>query len=616
VIDVTACSYLHFVPVIDTHRQRILLALALCAGIAIAVGVPRYQQWALARQLEPHRFNSLTPTEVAKTLNAALGAGVLNFRSTAEIEAWLLERPQALRAPAADNPLLAFRAATALRPESQAWLLIAALHVVPTLPYLEHGATAASKPPVPERIRSIRNDYPKAAAVITTHLRAQPVFANPLAEFAMLAELNPGDIALIADAQRATPRPSGEIARVLLLSAIAARDEATRAAMVEAGTDMMLAAAAEGTASSTFGQWSNREAPVVALIRQHRLKHAEAEQCINFGHASLPPAPIDAVWTRRVAEGKDALCNWYRSSHAVPAKELLIAEPEATLRLVTGFTRPMDGWRREVLIESLASVLGRGLHDNPPSVEELRWCARHKNEPTVCLWLTRPDVTRAVRATVHGPNVKIGKTAGGTTLTFVDPAFARAWRSRLATRKVALGSKTDTRSNLAALAKELGVDESSVRVAFERELPYFICEAGSDPTEVWGRPSDCCRLARVRCNPQQQPLPHNLEAWPRSATDARAASWFKQRASALLLADSRGVRIVWLPQRPAIKLDEVVGVADLDGDGRLEMIFVYYITNRCSRNGICEPEDMDVEIMEVTPDDNFSYPVFTGRPGN
>ena len=59
----------------------------------------------------------------------------------------------------------------------------------------------------------------------------------------MLAELNPGDIALIADAQRATPTPSGEIAKTLLLSATEAKDEATRVAMVEAGTDMMLPAA-------------------------------------------------------------------------------------------------------------------------------------------------------------------------------------------------------------------------------------------------------------------------------------------------------------------------------------------------------------------------------------
>ena len=426
----------------DTRRQGILLAIALCAGIAIAVGLPRYPHWSLVRQLEAERFNRLTPTEATKTLNAALRAGALTFRSTAEIETWLRDRSRALHAPTADNPLFAFHAlAPALHPGSQAWLLIAALHVVPTLPYLEHGATAASRPPAPERIRSIRNDYPEAAAVITAHLRAQPAFANPLADFAMLAELNPGDVALIADAQRATPTPSGEIAKGLLLSAIAAKDEATRTAMVEAGTDMMLAAAATGTASSTFAQWSDREAPVVALIKQHRLKRAKAEQCINFGSAGLPPAPMDAVWTRRVAEGKDALCNWYRSGHAIPAKELLTAEPEATLRLVTGFTRPSDGWRREVLIASLLSVLGRGLHDDPPSAEELRWCQRQKNEPTVCLWLTRPDVTRAVRAAVRGPKVKIGRTASGTTLTFADPALAKAWRSRLAARKVALGSR-------------------------------------------------------------------------------------------------------------------------------------------------------------------------------
>ncbi len=361
-----------------------------------------------------------------------------------------------------------------LHPDSQAWLLVAALHVVPTLPYLEHGATAASRRPVPERIRGIRNDYPEAAAVITTHLRAQPVFAHPRADFAMLAELNPGDIALIADAQRATPTPSGEIAKTLLLSAIEAKDEATRVAMVEAGTDMMLAAAATGTASTVFEQWSKREAPVVALIRQRRLKHAEAEQCINFGHAGLPTAPVDAVWTRRVGEGKDALCNWYRSGYVVPGKELLIAEPQTTLQLVRGFTRPGDGWRREVLIEDLSRVLARGLHEQAPSTEELRWCERNKNEPTVCLWLAHPDVTRVVRAAVHGPKLKIGKTAGGsTTLTFADPAFAKAWRSRPTARRVVFGSK-DTLSNLAALAKELGADESSVRAALKRELPYLI----------------------------------------------------------------------------------------------------------------------------------------------
>ena len=219
----------------------------------LVVALPRYPYWSLVRQLEAERFNRLTPTEATKTLNAALRAGSLTFRSTADIETWLQERPTALRAPTADNPLMAYRALMpTLHPDSQAWLLVAALHVVPTLPYLEHGATAASRRPVPERIRGIRNDYPEAAAVITTHLRAQPVFAYPRADFAMLAELNPGDIALIADAQRATPTPSGEIAKILLLSAIEAKDEATRVAMVEAGTDMMLAAAATGTASTVF----------------------------------------------------------------------------------------------------------------------------------------------------------------------------------------------------------------------------------------------------------------------------------------------------------------------------------------------------------------------------
>ena len=319
----------------NSRGHNILLAVALCAGVVSVVALHRYPYWSLVRQLEAERFNRLTPAEATKTLNAALRAGSLTFRSTADIETWLQERPTALRAPTADNPLMAYRALMpTLHPDSQAWLLVAALHVVPTLPYLEHGATAASRRPVPERIRGIRTDYPEAAAVITTHLRAQPVFAHPRADFAMLAELNPGDIALIADAQRATPTPSGEIAKTLLLSAIEAKDEATRVAMVDAGTDMMLAAAATGTASTVFEQWSKREAPVVALIRQRRLKHAEAEQCINFGHAGLPPAPIDAVWTRRVAEGKDALCNWYRSGYAVPGKELLIAEPQATLQLV------------------------------------------------------------------------------------------------------------------------------------------------------------------------------------------------------------------------------------------------------------------------------------------
>ena len=594
----------------NARRHNILLAVALCAGVVLVVALHRYPYWTLVRQLEAERFNRLTTTEATKTLIRALQAGALTFRSTADIETWLQERPTALRAPTADNPLIAYRALMpTLHADSQAWLLVASLHVVPTLPYLEHGATAASRRPDPERIRGIRTDYPEAAAVITTHLRAQPVFAHPRADFAMLAELNPGDIALVADAQRATPAPSGEIAKTLLLSAVEAKDEATRVAMVEAGTDMMLAAAAIGTASTVFQQWSQREAPVVALIKQRRLKLAEAEQCINFGPAGLPSAPIDAVWTRRVAEGKDALCNWYRTGYVIPAKELLNAEPDATLRLVSGFTRPGDGWRREVLIEDLSRILARGLNEQAPSTEELRWCERNKNEPAVCLWLARPDVTRVVRAAAHGPKLKIGKAAGGTTtLTFVDPAFAKAWRSRLAARRVVFGSK-DALSNLAALAKELGADESSVRAALKREQPYFICEAQWGITEMWGGPTDSFRLARLNCTPQQRPLPHNLDTWPRSANDAEAASWFKQRASALLLADSRGVRVVWLPQRPIRKFNEVAAVADLDGDGQPEMVIAYDTSNRCGSNG-CGPEEMDVDILEITPDDNFSYPVF------
>ncbi|HVG04681.1 MAG TPA: hypothetical protein VM937_07030, partial [Burkholderiaceae bacterium] len=457
----------------NSRRHDILLAVALCVGVVFVIALHRYPYRSLVRQLEAERFNRLTPAEATKTLNAALRAGSLTFRSTADVETWLQQRPTALRAPTADNPLFAYRAVMpTLQPESEAWLLIAALHVVPTLPTLEHGATAASRRPVPERIRGIRTDYPEAAAVITTHLRAQPVFAHPRADFAMLAELNPGDIALIADAQRATPTPSGEIAKTLLLSAIEAKDEATRVAMVEAGTDMMVAAAAAGTASTVFDQYSKGDARVVALIRQRRLKHAEAEQCINFGHAGLPAAAVDAVWTRRVAEGKDALCNWYRSGYVIPAKELLVAQPETALRLVSGFTRPGDGWRREVLIEDLSRILARGLNEQAPSAEELRWCERNKNEPTVCLWLAHRDVTRVMRAAVHGPKLKISKTAGGTTtLTFADPAFAKAWRSRLAARKVVFSSK-DALSNTAALAKELGADESAVRAALKRELPY------------------------------------------------------------------------------------------------------------------------------------------------
>ena len=595
---------------VNSRRHSILLAVALCAGVVAVIALHRYPYWSLVRQLEAERFNRLPSTEVTKTLNAALRAGALTFRSTADVEAWLQERPTALRAPTADNPLIAYRALMpTLHPESQAWLLVAALHVVPTRPYLEHGATAASRPPVAERIRGIRDDYPEAAAVITTRLRAQPVFAHPRADFAMLAELNPGDSALIADAQRATPTPSGAVAKMLLLSAVEARDEATRAAMVDAGTDMMLAAAATGTASTVFEQRSKREAPVVALITQRRLKHAETEQCINFGPAGLPSAPVDAVWTRRVAEGKDALCNWYRSGYVVPSKELLNAEPETTLRLVSGFTRPGDGWRREVVIEDLSRILARGLNEQAPSTEELRWCERNKNEPTVCLWLARPDVTRVVRAAVHGPKVKISKTAGGTTtLTFADSAFAKAWRSKLAPRKVVSSSK-DALSNIAALAKELGADESAVHAALKRELPYFTCEAVWGTTEIWGGPTDPFRLARLNCTSQQRPLPHNLDTWPRSADDAEAAAWFKRRAAALLLADGRGVRVVWLPQRPVKKYNAVADFADLDGDGQPELISVYDTSNRCGRNG-CGPEDMDVEIVELTPDDNFSYPVF------
>ena len=138
-----------------------------------------------------------------------------------------------------------------------------------------------------------------------------------------------------------------------------------------------------------FQQWSKREAPVVALIRQRRLKHAEAEQCINFGHAGLPSAPIDAVWTRRVAEGKDALCNWYRSGYVVPGKELLIAEPQTTLQLVRGFTRPSDGWRREVLIEDLSRVL-RVVCMSSAFYGGTALVRANKNGPTVCLWLAHP----------------------------------------------------------------------------------------------------------------------------------------------------------------------------------------------------------------------------------
>ena len=148
-----------------------------------------------------------------------------------------------------------------------------------------------------------------------------------------------------------------------------------------------------------------------------------------------------------------------------------------------------------------------------------------------------------------------------------------------------------------------------MRAALKRELPYFTCEAAGGATEMWGGPTDSFRLARLTCTSQQRPLPHNLDAAPRSANDTEAASWFKQRASALLLADSRGVRVVWFPQRPVRQFNEVADVTDLDGDGQPEMVIVYDTSNRCGRNG-CGPEEMDVEILEITPDDNFSYPVF------
>jgi hypothetical protein len=578
-----------------TRRWKSSLLIAIGVGLAIVLALPVYQRWTVARQLEPERFNALVPTEAATTLRAALRHGMLSFSSTADIETWVRQRPRAqdFTIGAQYQNLRFFRS---LEPEAQAWVLLASRLVVPTL--RDGGVTMHSA----SRIRGLDVDHPPAAAVITRNLRAQSAFANPLGDFAVLAELNPGDPELVADARRAMTVPTREIGVRLLQTAVFARDETARNALVQAGTDIMLATPRGPHEARLFTSYGTREEPVVAAIIQYRLRLAQDEQCLDLEDRGLPRAPLKDVWISRVAAGSDALCLWLGLSFG---KELLIAHPDIVLRLLTRHERVGDGWRRHWLIDELTrevvAPFARG-QAQQMTPNQQRFCAKHG--PTACPWLIHAGVTRAVQAAVWGPKVNVLVKAGQVVPQFADQGFQKAWQSRLAVSEISLGRATGTAAN-DALTAALGIDRAALESAFAREQPHFDCRSLAGNHRMWGKPTDPARLVRVQCTPT--PRANSGQGRPLEASDAEAASWFKQRAIPFLLADGRGTRIVWLPRERELPADELVGVSDLDGDGWLEMVWAY-CTDSADR-GWCTAE-LALEFWELTPDDMFASPLF------
>ena len=610
---------------------------------------------AIERELIPSRFNQLSQDQASQVLRKALRQGLLKFQSTAELAAWLEARPPAWGTGDPANPILAFRSELhTLPPESQAWLLMA-VRIRPEL--VQPSAPRDSAHPVgtfhPAYIGGDAQDLPAAAAIIAQRVRSSLTsrqerpsaeafpLSDPLAEFGLLEEICRGDPQLAADAAKVasvlksceawSPEVQIALGHGLLAAAKDARTDSARSALVRPGTDAIIegtaafyrsrpgSMTASGTISSLFTSraLTREDQLVIREIETRYLERSSHEGCPNFGEALFRTA-LTGLWTDRFGRGADALCLWY-PSHWVPVDEIVATHPEAAIRIVTRPERSGDGLRREILIRALAPrVFAENDFTGSSKRETIRYCSEDPRPP--CNDFASPALARAIREEATPPSFDLDLDASGMAIVrFRDLDVEHAWQSRQGPRRsgVAGGPAAD----LAGLATLLGVAEKDVRALVEHAFLPAEKKAGSPdcrldwlPAEVWGGPQDHWRLARLGCGRLPRPLlPLESAAWPRNATDEEAFSWLVWSYQPFILADSKGARIVWLPDRilnsNSLELPQITGVMDLDGS-------IFIITQGfdayCGHGAPCGRDELRIELSELTQN-VFSFPRKSAR---
>ena len=546
--------------------------------------------------------------------------------------AWLQERPPAWGTADRANPILAFRSELhALPPESQAWLLMA-VRVRPELvnPSPPRDSAHPFGSSHAAYIGGDAQDLPAAAAIIAERVRSSLAsrerrssaeafsLAHPLEELKLLVEIRPGDPELAKDAatvasllqSRGTWSPVAqiELGRDLLGAAEGARTDSARSALVRPATDAIIEGNAayyrarpelmtiQGPIGLLYRTYTSKEEPIIREIEARFLERASLETCPNFGEDVLPVSrkALAALWTDRFARGADALCLWH-PPHWVPVDEIVARCPEAALKLVAHPTRPGDALRREILVKSLM----------PYVFVDGDWSGSNEEAPTGSD--AKSAFARAIREEVKPPSFRLDMDADGLAIVrFRDAEFERAWQSRPAAHPM----RSPRGENLAALSALLGTAESDLRPLIEQEFVPRGCLVNSLQAEVWGSPKDRWRLARLDCaGPRRSPalpLPLTSAAWPRNASDADAFSWLVWDYQPLILADAKGARVVWLPDRvlahETMSSKRIVGVADLDGD----MVMVVQSFDGPCGPDPCGKEDLHIEISELT-ENVFSF---------
>lgn len=599
-------------------------------------------------ELAPEAFAHLPPERAAQALQTALTRGVLKYRSTAEVAAWLQARPNAWQSEYRSNPLRAYNSyLRSLSPESQAWLLVAVYWVVPEL--ANPPVPGADSSPTSEReremertgtrvslpfprldfragpIRGAAGDFPAAAAVIAERLRsglasgerrsAAEAFSlqDPLAEFRLLVAVRRGDPALTVDATRVrsaleslgtwSPMAQISVGLDLWVAAKDARDASARAALVGPATDAIIEGRAryyrahprlvssDGPVGNLYSSYTREDEPIIRDIETRFFARASQEACPNFGENVLLVSrkALTALWLDRFARGADALCLWY-PPHWVPTNEIVTKHPEIALKLVARPDRPWDGLRREILIKSLAPYL----------FADGDWSGSSDGQPIGVD--ANPALGRAVRDEVKPPAFRLDLGADGIAIIhFLDPDFERAWQARPAARRTGTpGAAAD----VAGLAALLGVPEKDLRSLIEKEFIPHGCRFDSLPAKVWGGPQDRWRLASLSCaggrSDRVGSLPLESAAWPRNTSDADAFSWLVWSYEPMVLADAKGARVVWLPDRvrgnSALASPRIVGVADLNG----EIVMVAQTFEGPCGRAACGRADLRIEICELT----------------
>jgi hypothetical protein len=610
--------------------RRILTSIAVVGLALLPTGC---RGSALEKELEPVTFNRLPQMRAAEVLQEALRRGLLKYRSTSEVEAWLVARPNSWGNPESSNPLRAYNSAIlGLSPESQAWLLVAVHRVMPEL---EHPSPVVDDPQWPFNRLDFRGawigdpvDHPAAAAIVADRIRANLAawkndpaaprvsLGSPLAEFQLLVGARPGDPQLASDARRVasllqsngTWSPAAQIAlgRTLLGAAEKAHTDSDRAALVRPATDLLIDGEARFSIGRTtpmsrmYSTYTNKEEPIIREIESRFLERASKEACPNFGEELLPISreALTSLWLDRFGKSADALCIWY-PPHWAPVSEIMAKRPDAARNLVVHPDRFGDGLRREILIQALAPHLFvDGDWSGKSDRETLRFCKEDPRPP--CEDFADPAFGRAIREEMKPPVFRLDlDSRGDAVVDFRDPQLARAWSSRAAARNT---GPPDGPADLAALSALLGVTAEQVRPLIEKEFIPRGCRQDRLPAQVWVDPEGRWRLAELGCAGSFHgftgPLPFLSAVWPRSASDEEAVSWLVWNFQPLILADAKGVRPVWLPERLIADTrgeKRITGFFDLDGE---ILIVVQSFAGPC--DGPCGADDLQIEMGELT----------------